>query len=900
MPDAARPLALIFAEPRGRKATERLLVVERFRLTGEQPVAEDSLIVPEQDDETLTSARLPAKIDRFFLKTMDFDGFFMMNRFHPSVSRDWQLVEQYLEKSHLLNLRRLLTIFFPTLAAEDLSQIRAAFSFAADLDNPQALSLLVQIITARAGKLPRGLRRRLKRTGAQASISLRNWIEHLPVSGMNVEYQTDQRRFINLDRFESLTAGKAVDPDDAADLLSSNGRGTELIDGFEFRRGQNRYAAAVSQALKQGDILLLEAATGTGKSIGYLLPTIATCFAQGGRAVVVTRTKSLQEQLFLSDLRRLRRLVPSGFKVSLLKGLGNYLCRLRFDAYLAEPDLLTDPEKAEKLMALLVWEEETKSGDLTETRLFADPIGEAMMNKFTLDESSCLGNNCYYYRDCYAFRARRQAARSNLVITNYALLFADLLADGAVLGKFNYAVLDEAHRLENEATAAFAARLPLFHLARLVAWGKSARFRRQAASLFPDDDGKAANILRALARACTPLVDRLKLLVDQFTEAFERGSKSMAGRMRFSAADSIYSQLRSHWQSNARLYNDLRDASAKLRDEIAGTENLAAGVEVVQLRRRLAAMIEYSRLLEQMATVDNNNMVMWGEKQRSQEIVIVAAPTDVGKLLADRLYSRYKAIVLTSATLDSEDDFAWISSRLGLRRDLGSDATRLKLGSPFPLADQLHIALASYLPPPVAERYPARLAQLIVKLRKSVRLSTLVLCTSYRMIELLAHLLEEENNLPGTLLVQRPDSSPPVLLTRFKQEANPMLIGTESFWEGVDLPEESLRLLILTRLPFPVPDDPLEVAKSEQAANRGENPFVTLSLPAAILKFRQGLGRVIRSMSDWGAVIITDSRMATKRYGTLFYDAAPAHVATYEHESILLKETCQWLYDRIS
>jgi Rad3-related DNA helicase len=297
-----------------------------------------------------------------------------------------------------------------------------------------------------------------------------------------------------------------------------------------------------------------------------------------------------------------------------------------------------------------------------------------------------------------------------------------------------------------------------------------------------------------------------------------------------------------------------------------------------------------------MAQPDNANAVMWGRATAYDEVWLTTAPVNVGAVLAERFYPRYRSVILTSATLDSEDDFLWIRSRLGLTADTGVGARHLKLPSPFPLSEQLNVTVAAYLPPPGSEWYVGRLAQLIACLRKSIRMSTLVLCTSYAMIDGLKKALGRERNLPGEMLFQMPDSSAPALLSRFRQEKNALLIGTESFWEGIDLPGDSLRLLILTRLPFPVPDDPLELARAELAEARGLSPFMTVSLPAAVLKFRQAIGRVIRNRSDWGAVVITDSRMCRKNYGRLFYSAAGVPVHTSEHESTLCRDVTNWLY----
>ena len=241
---------------------------------------------------------------------------------------------------------------------------------------------------------------------------------------------------------------------------------SQHIDGYEMRKGQAKYAQAVLKSIQQHATVLLEAATGTGKSLGYLLPLIASCAENENRAVIVTRTKSLQEQLFRSDLRKIRSLIPDGFRVSLLKGLGNYLCLLKYKLFLSDLSEHMGRIPAEYMAALVVWEHSTESGDLTETAIFDQPDSEDLLPKITLEEGSCLGKDCQFYNDCYAFRARKSAARSNIVITNYALLFSDLVSGGDILGRFSHAIFDEAHRLEHEAINSFSEVLPMQAFAR--------------------------------------------------------------------------------------------------------------------------------------------------------------------------------------------------------------------------------------------------------------------------------------------------------------------------------------------------------------------------------------------------------------------------------------------------
>ncbi|MFH2055767.1 MAG: helicase C-terminal domain-containing protein, partial [bacterium] len=373
--------------------------------------------------------------------------------------------------------------------------------------------------------------------------------------------------------------------------------------------------------------------------------------------------------------------------------------------------------------------------------------------------------------------------------------------------------------------------------------------------------------------------------------------KSTPGsRRRFQPGDQVHQLIAKTWFQEAADCRELHELLVDLLSELTAVGDSSQKTEIAEARRRLTQLSDSLEIFKALALEDGSRLVMWSGLTSAGNVYLTGAPLQIGELLAERFYPGFRSIVFTSATLDSEDDFAWISQRLGLSNNPKISLMRLKQRSPFALSEQLKVMVAAFLPPPNASNYAPRLAELLVRLRQAVRMSTLVLCTSYQMIRDLEAALQQHGSFPGELLLQRPDISAPRLLARFRASRGSMLIGTESFWEGVDLPDDTLRLLVLTRLPFPVPDDPLEQVKSEQAEAIGQSPFMTVSLPAAVLKFRQALGRVIRSASDWGAVLVSDSRMSRKRYGAIFHDAAGVPVETCEHPSTLLRDLTAWLY----
>jgi ATP-dependent DNA helicase DinG len=893
MPIDPRHPVIVLAEITGRSRSDQIMLLESVRIENGEIIPEESLLIPSLEDSPRSAS--PRKVDDFLVSLSERQGFYLLDHRLPGDVRTWSVVTEYLSKSSLIDLRKLLRVLFPTTTARSLSEFRKAFSLSDKIDARHLALRLLEIFASRTQNLSRGLQRRLKKLALFSSRALREWFEAAGRRQPAVDFELDESYFVNLDRFENLTEGMVLECEEIPSVLRDSAESSTLIDGYEFREGQSRYANAVVKALTQDQILLLEGATGTGKSIGYLLPLIARCAETKTRATIVTRTKSLQEQLFRSDLVKIRKLVPPGFRVSLLKGLANYLCLLKYKSYMAQMDTALDAETAYRLMSLAVWEEESKSGDLTETEIFADEQADALRTRITLDEVSCLGSACTYYSQCYAFRARKQAIKSNLVITNYALLFADLLAGRSIMGSFSYAVLDEAHRLEAEATRAFTARLPLLYFQRLFEQLSGNRVASYLTDLGSVSTGEGGGVPE-LSENVSELGENIGLVAATVRDGLMTRSRGSLERIRFIAGDEIHGHLSDFFASNGETLQEVADWLTDVQNFLATTGDKGSGPNTVELKKRLGTLAEFVQLIRMIAESGPSDLVLWGDVLESGETAITAAPADVGRLLAKRLYPNYEAVVLTSATLESADDFAWVSRQLGLCKENDIESTHFKLGSPFPLSDQLRVTLAAYLPPPDSDRYPSKLAALITKLRQSVRMSTLVLCTSYRMIDMLESSLREHGKLPGEVLIQRPDSSPEKLLVRFQRSEKAVLIGTESFWEGVDLPGDVLRLLVVTRLPFAVPDDPIEQAKGEQATARGENPFVSLSLPAAILKYRQALGRVIRGLSDWGAVIVTDSRMAKKRYGSLFLEASPAEVQVFQQESLLLKDVASWLY----
>lgn len=888
MPSPKPPFdRILWCDVKSLAATARLLSVERFDFDGDNVRAHDTLVVPEDFESPIQSSQA----DRFFMHLADSSGYLFVNRDPLSNHREWQRVSGFIAKCPLVDIALLRGIFFPNVSAADLTSLEELFAIPSGTTPAQAVRQIAAIVVARARSLPGSTLRALRTVFRGLPQQYQDWLGAISALPAADAVEIDSRFEISLDRFENFTNGIALTDRDVLLLFSDAQKLAEKIEGYEPRAGQAKYVQAVLKTIEQKGVILLEAATGTGKSIGYLLPTVASCAAGKQRAVIVTRTKSLQEQLFRSDLQKIRTLIPDGFRISLLKGLSNYLCKLKYKLFLSDLAEVMGKVPAEQMATLFVWEHLTESGDLTETTIFDQPDSDTLMSKVTLDEGACLGKACQFYNECYAFRARRQAAKSDLVITNYALLFADIVGTGDILGRFAYAIFDEAHRLEAEAINAFAETVAFLALARGLERLTNDN-NRPLLDLIVDDEDVT---LSGLTGKATRLATHVKIAAEDIRRLLRHVKSQPGERVRFRVGDPIHAALSELWHSERDTWLEFRDQLIHLQQGLTGSVDDEQAEGITLLRRLVNVLVKYTNLLERIPEADAAADVLWGLTLDSGEVWITRAPLKVGELLAQRLYPRYDAMIMTSATLDSEDNFEWIAGRLGLTAANDIRPFRVKIKSPFPLDRQLRIALARYLPAPNTPEYVSRLANLIMRLRAAIRLPTLVLCTSYRMVEELARPLQAQVAKVGEVLAQTPDTLPQTLLNRFKQARNAMLIGTESFWEGIDLPDELLRVLFITRLPFAVPDDPLELARQELAESHGQNAFMTVSLPQAVLKYRQGIGRMIRSKTDWGVVIVTDSRMGRKNYGQILFAASPVEINVFDNEAQLVTEIGSWL-----
>jgi ATP-dependent DNA helicase DinG len=610
-------------------------------------------------------------------------------------------------------------------------------------------------------------------------------------------------------------------------FFGPGGRLAGALAGFEPRAEQEALAAEVADALENADHLVAEAGTGTGKSLAYLLPALGS----GQRVVVATATKALQEQLLTKDVPAAAAALGRPVRVAVLKGRQNYLCRKSLQGVDQLGGLFRTAEDAADFERLRDWTETTETGDRAELEF--EPSA-SLWAELSVGADRCAGRRCPLVGSCYAERAREVAGEAELVIANHALYFADLVlrtrSDGAaVLPEHDAVVFDEAHRLEEAAAAWFGGRVSLARLRQLER--DVERYCREESRTPP---------ARALAEVDTA--------GERFVAAFDPG----AGRRRLTAADR--EALEDHGLA-------LASALGTLASALTGT-----GEDGDALARRTLAAAED---VESCLAVDDPDRVSWAEPG-----AVAWAPVDVSGLLRESLWESETTAILVSATLDPR----FVRRRLGL-----DDARELVLPSPFDFRDQALVYVPTRLPEPRSPGYYDRLAGEIVSLCRLSAGRALVLTSSYRALDELVGRCGAKLPFP---ILRQGDAPRERLLERFREEVDSILFATSTFWQGVDIQGESLSLLVIDKLPFAAPGDPLVEARCERIAREGGDWFSEYALPAAVLQLRQGFGRLIRGHGDEGVVAILDPRLHTRSYGRRFLEALPPAPVVTEIDAV--------------
>lgn len=613
----------------------------------------------------------------------------------------------------------------------------------------------------------------------------------------------------------------------AQDGFFAPGGGLEAAHkGFEHRPGQEEMAQAVARVLAQGGTLMVEAGTGTGKTLAYLVPILES----GRRVIVSTGTRNLQDQIFRKDLPFLRDDAGLAASACLMKGRDNYLCRYRFAEFTREP-LIEVKDERRFIPALSLWSRSTTSGDRAEVAELPDDL--RLWRDINARADTCTGSKCPEYEMCWLTKVKRQAQQAQIVVVNHHLFFADLAlrsAYGAVLPDYDTVIFDEAHLLEEVATLYFGRTVSAHQLEELARDVE----KRHAKGGAPAEGGGGAAALRdATHELFAPIRDAL------------RGA---SGRQRFEAAARGGPDLDAAWIA----------LSAAL-DEVAKVADEAIEMRARELKEALSAVLRR----------DVPGHVYGMELRGRGNVIVSAAPIEVGPLLQESLFDRLHACVLTSATLSVAGSFDFFRTRLGL-----AGAESKIVASPFDHARQAVLYLPQRMPEPRLPAFAAAAMDEVEALLAITEGRAFLLFTSHAALARAAERLRQLDLYP--LFVQG-EGSKAALLESFKTTPRAVLLGTSSFWHGVDVPGEALSLVVIDKLPFDVPSDPLVAARIERIRENDGNPFHDYQTPMAVLDLKQGLGRLLRSRVDRGILAVLDPRIVTKSYGKTFLASLPGY-----------------------
>ena len=688
-----------------------------------------------------------------------------------------------------------------------------------------------------------------------------------------------------------------IDPLEVVAQLSEGGPIARVLGQYEDRPSQRDMAAYIADAYNDGGVVLLEAGTGVGKSFAYLVPALAWARASGERTVVSTNTINLQEQLVGKDLPLLHEVLATPDRAptfALLKGWRNYLCLARMHQAVGAQRSLLEPDKYDELSGIVAWAGRTVDGTLAD--LPVTPSGE-VWDEVSAEADLCPRLQCPHFDGCFLFKARRRAAEADVVVVNHHLLAADLAVrqasdnwrEAAVLPPYDRLILDEAHHLEDVAASHLGAQVTSRGIRRLLG-----RFERSGKGLLPTLASDLTAVGDLLSRASLDLLrERLLPAVLDARRASDQLLLRLHGRLEQEPGGIL--RLTDEFQRDAIWQDGLQReldqtllAFRAIKDSIETIADRMAGTELSERRAQLLGELRgVVRRMESMSDALNQSLrpagggpptVRWLERTgpRGQQLSLAAVPLDLAPILRELIFERVKTVTLTSATLAASGEFGFLEGRVGLSIEPCPVTERAILPSPFDYLEQCVFGIPNDIPDPREDEpgHAGAVVQVVTDLAYASDGGMFVLFTSHGALRRAAAELRAMQGERWPILVQG-EAPRDTLLRRFRELGRAILLGTDSFWEGVDVPGRALRTLVLTKLPFKVPSEPLTAARLERLAEQGEDGFMGYLLPHAALKLKQGFGRLIRTRTDVGAVVLLDKRVLTKRYGPLVLSGLP-------------------------
>lgn len=692
-------------------------------------------------------------------------------------------------------------------------------------------------------------------------------------------------------------------------FFAPDGAFTQKLENYEHRPQQIEMLHAVSKSLNENKIAVIEAGTGTGKTLAYLLPNIVYSLNNEERIVISTNTINLQEQLINKDIPFLQTVLKHKFEAALVKGRTNYACKRKLAEAAHEPDLFSEAEATSELQEILAWAKNSKDGSKSDLNFVPNTD---VWEKIQSESDTSLKTQCPFYQECFFYSARRKAAKANILVANHHLLFSDLAvrnaigeSENAILPTYDRVVLDEAHNIEDVATSYFGIRVTSLGVLRMLTrlYRKDKEREKGLLTYLSHKLMKhAANIPHEAYLHCqdeiqdhgVASVERLRLTLSVTMDRIFDAATALAGQEggRNDAKIRLTEQVTvlPEWQQSVvelaqKLVTELRAFIGRLNGTLERIDRFKnrlgpAGLSLtVDLRAQLDRLSDVAASIEHVVLEQDATNVRWIETRlgyKDARIVrLYSSPLAVAPILRDTVFNRFKSVVLTSATLAVEGKFDYLKKQLGLDRMSSDRLLELQLAAPFDYERQALVAVPTDIPAPNEAGFVDWLTYMV---HESIRISSgraFVLFTSYGLLNQVFFKLSERINAMGYSVYKQGRENRHHLLERFKKDVSSVLFATDSFWEGVDVHGEALESVIITKLPFRVPSEPIIEARVEAIERRGGNAFYEYTVPQAAIKFKQGFGRLIRRKSDRGAILILDKRVVQKNYGRVFLNSLP-------------------------
>ncbi|MBK9749749.1 MAG: DEAD/DEAH box helicase [Chloroflexi bacterium] len=674
-----------------------------------------------------------------------------------------------------------------------------------------------------------------------------------------------------------------IKPEEIAATLDDGGSLAAAFPGYEHRPQQVSMAQAVAKAFNQTDHLIVEAGTGTGKSLAYLIPAVQWALRNNERVVISTNTINLQDQLLEKDIPAVRDALGVDFNAAIMKGRGNYLCPRRLLTVRRRRPSSVDELRV--LAKILVWLLESPSGDRGEISLRGSE-DYVMWSRLSAEDEGCTTHRCLVEMAgaCPFYKARKAADAAHVLIVNHALLLSDAASDNAVLPPYDYVVIDEAHNLEEATTSSLSWRLDaptLFR--RLIDLGGVRRgllgnllTSLSASPTITEKDTKRLNkYISIIEEAATDMQAQIDKLFAAFRALLAemnitRSDFAMQVRVLESVRKkSGFGQLESTWKVLREYFDAVSEAMGTVAAAVRRFEDIDQHAELLNSTETAARYLDEVRAqLNGFIAEPDDNTIYWINLSQDDALSLHSAPLHIGKLVTEKLWDSKKSVVLTSATLETRGNFDYLRDRLSAQT-----IKTLEVGSPFNYRESTLIYVPNDMPDPNEKsKYQQGVERALIELTTALDGRVLALFTSYTHLRTTAQAITPRLALGNIAVYDQSDgSSRQALLEGFKASPKGILLGTRSFWEGVDLPGDLLRAVVITRLPFSVPTDPVFASRADTYSDA----FNDYTLPDAILRFRQGFGRLIRTRTDRGVVVVLDARVITKSYGRAFIESLP-------------------------